>query len=87
MKAPNSPEKQREMMLSMGISLPDGIPFAEGVPKRGGKGGARCATCDLVTDDGERCLSRYYAPIIGTDQLLLPAKGFCCVVWTPEGGR
>lgn len=87
MNAPNSPAKQREEMSKLGISLPDGIPFAENVPKRGGKGGARCSTCDFVTNDGERCTSKYYAPIIGTDRLLAKARGFCCSVWTPEGGR
>ncbi len=67
---------------SDGVELPEDTPFAEDVPKKG----ASCATCDWLSDE-ERCTHPLYVKVHGSGELGNKPKKWCCVVWTPVGGR
>lgn len=64
-------------------SLPDRYPFAEKVPDAG----ASCATCEFVTPDGQGCRNKFYIKAHGSRDLGATAKRWCCIAWTPKGGR
>lgn len=65
------------------IILPSDIPFAEKVPKKG----ASCASCSWLGDDEKSCTNELYIKQHGSPKLGAKAKRWCCVVWSPEGGR
>ena len=64
-----------------GFALPADTPFAERVPKRG----ASCDTCDWLQDG--LCTNEDYVRQHGGPELGDKPKRWCCVVWTPVGGR
>jgi len=67
----------------MKVSLPSRYPFAETVPKDG----ASCDTCKYLGDDANSCKNKFYIKAHGGSDLGARAARWCCMAWTPEGGR
>lgn len=67
----------------MATLLPDKVPFAEKVPKKG----AKCSTCDYLGKDGKTCTNEVYIARHGSNELGAKAGRWFCRVWAPEGGR
>lgn len=65
------------------MSLPDRYPFAERVPSAG----ASCATCQYLASSGITCRNKFYIREHGSRLLGAKASGWCCMAWTPQGGR
>ena len=63
--------------------IPSRYPFAEKAPPEGDS----CATCYYLSKDEKHCRNKLYKKEHGSKDLGAEASRWCCMVWTPKGGR